>query len=136
NRPAKNRRSGVALLMVLGLTALLGWFAVEIISKVREEVTLRGHNDTSREALRVNAYQALEVTMAVMAQFKEVEGDLYGKSRGWGYPLEFLGLPNEMHMYEDEEPELTPEEQREQELLKEEAALLAAEGCLLEEEEP
>lgn len=77
--------------MSLGLIALLGFIVIEICAKVRSEIEDRGF-ETENERLRATAFQALDITIAVLAQFKEVEGNLYGPSQGWGNPLAAAGV--------------------------------------------
>jgi general secretion pathway protein K len=44
-----------------------------------------------RERLRGEAYSALEATLAVLAQFREIDGGLYAPAQGWGDPLALSG---------------------------------------------
>ncbi len=77
--------------MTLGLIAILGFIVIEICSKVRDEISDRGF-ESENERLRSTAFQALDITIAVLAQFREVEGELYGPSQGWGNPLLAAGV--------------------------------------------
>lgn len=80
--------------MALGMIALLAFIAVEICSRVRQEVADRGF-ETENERLRATAFQALDITIAVLAQVKEVEGNLYSPAQGWGNPLAVAGVLRE-----------------------------------------
>jgi hypothetical protein len=85
-----SRRRGSVLLIVLvtlvfATSALLLFIekaGVELLVDIREA-------DANR--LRLEAYSALETTLAVLEEFREVGGGLHGPAEGWGDPLAFAG---------------------------------------------
>jgi len=87
-RPAR-RRGSVILLVLMGL--LLTAYAM---TKYLERTTidlLADARDARDERLRVEAYSALETTLAVLQEFRSVNGTLISPTEGWGDPLGFAG---------------------------------------------
>jgi general secretion pathway protein K len=108
--PSKKRREGAVLLIVLGVILLASWMLVQIIARVGEEVALRGE-DEQNDALKASAFQALEITMGVLAEIKLLDGGLYSPVQGWGNPLGYAGfssyaVSNELDVAEQEELEV------------------------------
>lgn len=95
-------RRGVVLVLVLGLLVLMAWLATEIIMRVRNEMQLRGLREETSE-LRPAAYQGLELTIAALAEIRELDGGLYNPIQGWGRPLEYLGLADAQPLTEKNE---------------------------------
>lgn len=90
-------RRGVVLIIVLGMLVLMAWLTTEIIGRVQGEMQLRGlRQETAR--LRPTAYQALELTIAALAEIREMDGGLYSPLQGWGDPLEYLQLDSNVIM--------------------------------------
>ena len=82
--------AGSVILLVL-MTLLLTAFA---LTKYLEKTTidlLADARDVRAERLRVEAYSALETTLAVLQEFRTVDGGLYSPAEGWGAPLDFAG---------------------------------------------
>jgi general secretion pathway protein K len=82
--------AGSVILLVL-MTLLLTAFA---LTKYLEKTTvdlLADARDVRAERLRVEAYSALETTLAVLQEFRTVDGGLYNPTEGWGAPLDFAG---------------------------------------------
>ena len=82
--------AGSVILLVL-MTLLLTAFAM---TKYLEKTTvdlLADARDVRAERLRVEAYSALETTLAVLQEFRTVDGGLYSPAEGWGAPLDFAG---------------------------------------------
>ena len=82
--------TGSVILLVL-MTLLLTAFA---LTKYLEKTTvdlLADARDVRAERLRVEAYSALETTLAVLQEFRTVDGGLYSPAEGWGAPLDFAG---------------------------------------------
>lgn len=79
---------GAVLVAVLGLifiiTIIVGLFVELQTVKLREAAA-----DYRSDDLRVNAYGALETTLAVLHAFKTVDGQLYAPAQGWSDPLKF-----------------------------------------------
>lgn len=92
DRRFKHTNRGVALIIVMGVVALLSWFAIEILAKIREEIAVRGYDSRSNDNLRSSAFQALELTMAVLAEIRELDGGLYSQAQGWGDILAYAGI--------------------------------------------
>ncbi len=73
------------------MTLLLTAFAM---TKYLEKTTidlLADARDARDERLRVEAYSALETVVAVLQEFRTVDGGLSSPAEGWGTPLEFAG---------------------------------------------
>jgi general secretion pathway protein K len=82
--------AGSVILLVL-MTLLLTAFAM---TKYLERTTidlLADARDASAGRLRVQAYSALETTLAVLQEFRTVNGTLLSPTEGWGAPLDFAG---------------------------------------------
>jgi general secretion pathway protein K len=82
--------AGSVILLVL-MTLLLTAFA---LTKYLEKTTvdlLADARDVRAERLRVEAYSALETTLAVLQEFRTVNGGLHSPAEGWGAPLDFAG---------------------------------------------
>ncbi len=91
NRKSRKHR-GVALIIVIGVVGLLSWFAIEILARIREEITVRGYDPRSTDQLRGSAFQALELSMAVLAEIRELDNGLYSQAQGWGDILTYAGI--------------------------------------------
>jgi general secretion pathway protein K len=86
----RGRRAGSVILLVL-MTLLLTAFA---LTKYLEKTTidlLADAREVRSERLRVEAYSALETTLAVLQEFRTVDGTLRSQAEGWSNPLEFAG---------------------------------------------
>ncbi|MEA2067846.1 MAG: type II secretion system protein GspK [Verrucomicrobiota bacterium] len=87
-----NRREGAVLLVVLGVILLASWMLVQIIGRVGEEVELRGV-ESQNDAIRVSAFQTLEIVIGVLAEIQTLDGGLYSPAQGWGDALGYAGFP-------------------------------------------
>ncbi len=90
-RNPKSARRGSVILLVL-MTLLLTAFAM---TKYLERTTvdlLADARAASNARLRVEAYSALETTLAVLAEFRTVDNGLHSPAEGWGDPLGFAGF--------------------------------------------
>jgi Type II secretion system (T2SS), protein K len=88
-RAPARRRGSVILLVLMGL--MLTAFAM---TKYLERTTidlLADARDATDERLRVEAYSALETVLAVLQEFRTVDGSLSSPTEGWGDPLGFAG---------------------------------------------
>ena len=87
-RPRRRRGSVIVIVMVtllFALTALLAFMdkaAIDLMADQRAAVARR---------LRVEAYSALEVVLAVLVDFREVGNGLRSQAEGWNDPLGFAG---------------------------------------------
>lgn len=70
------------LFATFALIAFMEQASVDLIVDQREALTKR---------LRMEAYSALEVTLGVLTDFREVNQGLHSQAEGWGNPLEFAG---------------------------------------------
>ena len=70
------------------MVILLGFITVAFIEDAKEQI-LYDAQFQSNEDLRAEAYSALEVTLAVLNVFHEIDEQLWGPAQGWGDPLEF-----------------------------------------------
>ena len=75
-RTEKNHRSGAALILILGILAVLGWLTAEIVKEtVRQQAESAAFS--RRQKLRETAWSAAECVLASLREKKLVEGDLY-----------------------------------------------------------
>jgi general secretion pathway protein K len=95
-RPSRNapqRSSVIVLVLVMlvftatALTAFVEKAGIDLLVEVRQ-------SDSKR--LRQEAYSALEVTLAVLEDFRQADGGLHSAAEGWGNPLTWAGwIPSE-----------------------------------------
>ncbi|HUL53125.1 MAG TPA: hypothetical protein VLT83_06920 [Opitutaceae bacterium] len=86
----RRREAGSVILLVL-MTLLL---TAGALTKYLEKTTidlLADAREVRSERLRVEAYSALETVLAVLQEFRTVDGTLRSPAEGWGTPLEFAG---------------------------------------------
>lgn len=95
-KPARQRRSpasrrGSIVVLVLVFVVLLSFIVVAFLEEATAKIKYYGlfHN---RDDLRVDAYSGLEIALAVINQYREVEGSLWGPAQGWANPLEQAGF--------------------------------------------
>lgn len=81
----------MVLILVIGATLLTAWLVVTLVDKVEQELRKGGHGAEENENLRLAAYQALELTLAVFAEIRQMDEAFYAPSQGWGNPLTYLG---------------------------------------------
>jgi type II secretory pathway component PulK len=74
---------GAVLALVLGLVLVLSLVVTIFLDLTRREVILRGTYVAS-DQLRLAAYSALETTLAVLSEYNQIDGGLYGPVQGWG----------------------------------------------------
>lgn len=74
--------------MVLALVILLGFITVAFIEDAKEQI-LYDAQFHQQEDLRAEAYSALDISLAVLNLFQEIDGSLWGPSQGWRDPLDF-----------------------------------------------
>ncbi|MDD2763815.1 MAG: type II secretion system protein GspK [Opitutaceae bacterium] len=87
----RNRdRAGSVILLVL-MTLLLTAFALTKYLEKTAIDLLADAREVRAERLRVEAYSALETVLAVLQEFRAVDGALHSPAEGWGAPLEFAG---------------------------------------------
>ena len=84
-------REGASVILLVLMTLLLTAFA---LTKYLEKTTidlLADAREVRSERLRVEAYSALETVLAVLQEFRTIDGALRSPAEGWGTPLEFAG---------------------------------------------
>jgi general secretion pathway protein K len=89
-RPDASRCGGSILVVVL-VTLLLASLALTLfIEKASDDLLVESRVAAARR-LRLEAYSALETTLAVLQDFQLVNGGLRSPAEGWGNPLEWAG---------------------------------------------
>lgn len=82
---------GSILIAVLGFIVLLTFIVVAFMEEATDKIRYYGlfyHRDD----LRTEAYSALETSLAVINQFREIDRALWGPAQGWSNPLAFSGF--------------------------------------------
>jgi general secretion pathway protein K len=81
---------GAVILLVLVTVMLTAFLLGRFIQRAGTELLADAHaSDQAR--LRGEAYSALEVTLAVLADFRALDGALYSPAQGWADPLRYAG---------------------------------------------
>jgi general secretion pathway protein K len=88
-RPHRNRTGSVILLVLM--TLLLTAFALTKYLEKMSVDLLADAREARADRLRVQAYSALETVLAVLQEFRTVDGVLSSPAEGWGDPLDFAG---------------------------------------------
>ena len=93
--PPRPSRRGSVIVFVLLLIFLTAMLLARFIESTSVELLLE-MRQADRQRLRDDARSALEVTLAVLADFQEIDRALYGPAQGWGDPLAYAGyVPRE-----------------------------------------
>lgn len=87
----RNRQQGSVLLLTLFLVVLASFALSRFIEKAYSEIMSEAVY-TERERLRMEAYSALETTVAVLYNINRMDGQLFSPAQGWEDPLEFAGV--------------------------------------------
>jgi len=88
---SSNTRTGGALLLVMGFILLASWLMLQFMARVRAEMNLSTDRHQSTYA-RSAAFQTLDMVIAVLAEIKLLDGQLYSPVQGWGDVLGYAGL--------------------------------------------
>lgn len=82
---------GSIIVLVLVFVVLLTFIVVAFLEDATSKIKYYGlfHN---RDDLRTDAYSALEISLAIINQYREVEGALWGPAQGWDDPLAKFGF--------------------------------------------
>jgi hypothetical protein len=82
---------GSVIILVLVFVVLLTFIVVAFLEDATSKIKYYGlfHN---RDDLRTDAYSALEISLAIINQYREVEGALWGPAQGWSDPLGKFGF--------------------------------------------
>ena len=87
--PRRPRRGSVVL-FVLGVILLTAFLLTRLIERAGTEL-LAETKSAGRGTLRDEAYSALEVSLAVLADASANDGGLHAPQQGWGDPLVYAG---------------------------------------------
>lgn len=82
------RERGTVILFVLGLILLTSLLLTQFIARAHTEL-LADARRSQLEPLRDEAYSALEVTFAVLADIEAADQGLHAPAQGWGEPLDY-----------------------------------------------
>lgn len=86
----QKRHAGSVLLVVL-MTLVFATAALLMFIEKASADLLVPIREADANRLRLEAYSALETTLAVLEDFREVAEGLHSPAEGWGEPLEFAG---------------------------------------------
>ena len=92
----RGRNTGASVLVIVMVTLLFAAFAlVAFIEKASNDLLVE-HREAQARRLRMEAYSALEVTLAVLEDFRLATNGLHSPAEGWNDPLAFAGyVPTE-----------------------------------------
>lgn len=77
--------------MVLGLLFILAVLVTLLLETVHRQLRAASV-EYGKTELRTTAYSALQTTLGVLAEFRELDGGLYSYAQGWRHPLEYADL--------------------------------------------
>lgn len=83
-------RRGSVIVVVLVTLLLASMMLLKFYENSEVELTL-ATRQADRVRLRADAYAALETALAVMAEIKAIDENLYSPEQGWGDPYEYAG---------------------------------------------
>jgi type II secretory pathway component PulK len=86
--PSKRNERGSVILFVLGLVLLTALLLTQFIARAHSELLTEARR-SQQEPLRDEAYSALQVTLAVLADIQSADNGLHAPSQGWGTPLDY-----------------------------------------------
>ena len=84
------RRRGSVIVIVM-VTLLFATFALVVFMEKASVDLLVEQRESVTRRLRIEAYSALETTLAVLEDFREAGGGLRSPAEGWSDPLAFAG---------------------------------------------
>lgn len=94
------RRRGSVLVIVMMTLVFAAVALITFMDKATNDL-LVDHRDALGRRLRMEAYSALEVTLAVLEDFRSTNNGLHSPTEGWSDPLTFAGYtPTEDHTVE------------------------------------
>jgi general secretion pathway protein K len=105
-RSLNRNRAGTVVLLVLGYTTFIAFVSMKVIEGIRDEIKNVGFPGEKQE-LRLVAHQALELSIAVLAEIRELDQQLYSPSQGWGNLNQYLNL--EVNEEEEDPLNLLPD---------------------------
>lgn len=87
-QPRAQPERGSVILFVLGMILLTSFMLMRFIDRAHTELLTEARSG-QQIPLRHEAYSALQVTFAVLADITEVDEGLHSPDQGWGAPLEY-----------------------------------------------
>lgn len=87
---AAGRRRGSVLIIVMMTLVFATVALIAFMDKASNDLLVE-HRDALARRLRMEAYSALEVTLAVLEDFRSTNNGLHGPAEGWNDPLTFAG---------------------------------------------
>ncbi len=91
------RRRGSVLIIVLITLVFASVALIAFMDKAMNDLLI-DHRDAMNRRLRMEAYSALDTTLAVLEDFREANNGLHSPAEGWSDPLGFAGYtPEEGH---------------------------------------
>jgi hypothetical protein len=91
SRTTWRSRRGAVVVVILGMIVLLSALMASFLARTGSDLLVVERN-AGDSRLRREARSALETTLAVLAEFKAVDGALHSPAQGWGDPLGHAGL--------------------------------------------
>jgi hypothetical protein len=88
-RKSKIQRGSVLIIVLI--TLVFATFALITFMDKATNDLLVDHRDALNHRLRMEAYSALETTLAVLEDFREADNGLHSPAEGWADPLGFAG---------------------------------------------
>lgn len=85
-------KKGAILIFVLGLVVLLGSLCLRLMEETVQELRLVSQYH-KRDDLRLQAYSLLDVTVAVLNEFRTLDDSSLKSGAGWEKPVAWSGLP-------------------------------------------
>lgn len=89
--PERFRAQRASVLVIVMVTLLFAAFALVAFMEKASVDLIVDQREALAKRLRMEAYSALEVTLAVLNEFREVNNGLHSPAEGWGDPLGFAG---------------------------------------------
>jgi cell division septation protein DedD len=93
--PRRDRRRSSVIVLVLVMMLFTATALTAFIEKAGSDLLVEVRHSNSKR-LRQEAFSALEVTLAVLEDFRQADGGLHSTAEGWGDPLGWAGwVPSE-----------------------------------------
>lgn len=87
-KPAKR---GSIIIFVMGMIFLLSILLVQFMEQILPHIQMNAMKNAESDLRRI-AYSSLEVTLSVMAEYREYDNALYAPTQGWNDPLGVAGV--------------------------------------------
>lgn len=86
------RQRGSVIVVILALITLAAFLISVFVERTMTEMLVESRARIS-DRLRADAHNALEATLAVLADYQAADGGLHSPAQGWAHPLAGLDLP-------------------------------------------